>query len=430
MSAVLLALCIFGVSRLGQGDGYEGYYYAEEGSEEGADAAYMYVDASGDAYESAYYYYYEDGSKGKAKGDAAASAQEVEVEQESEPDYTQGFSVRKKNKRFKLDMQNIPQYAAQIELSSKFRCLPADAEFVVPDPEGLLNETLPDLTDGVKRSAKEVQEIKRKTRALAELRAAIQFKKKPQGLECESLVCASCKVNVEEFAQSIVKEIENPQKQSLDAVLMEFCASPDMQRKYNDIVIWLCEDAFLNVNRQSYTELLLSHFETAAEVTGKKGAYDWAGLNSLPKIVEAQEKVCVSTGMCPASKFKFDRAAKTELQEQWSDECFVCQQFSIVMEEIVLMMRNHNDRRIGDAMRGACQRLNMPKEYLDMCNALTAKYTEDLVWLFESYPDKVRRQVVSELSFADGLCQGLQVCAKYARESDKKQQEEEPAVFY
>jgi hypothetical protein len=382
----------------------------------------MYMDANGDAYEGGYYYYYEDAGTNEG-------LEELSDEGDALP--KPGFLIRQEHQRGKLKMNKIPKYKSKIDFADEFNCLPdnGDEESVVEDPEGILDEILPNLTDGVKRNPKEVQEIRRKKRRQDELKEELLFQKKSLGLACSDLICASCKVNVKEFIHAVVREIDNPEKQTIDTVLTQFCASPEMQA-YVDLAIHLCEDAFLSVSKRSYAELLLSHLETAAEVPGNSNEHDWANLTSTSKVAMAQKLVCETTHMCEKSAFTFDRTPKTDLQEQWTNECFVCQNYVYDMQKQLLLMRNYNSRRISESAKGVCDRLNMPPEYDALCRQMSTQHHDELTFMLESYPDKIKRKAVSEITFGDSVCQGVGVCDKYNHAKKAERRDQAPQVFY
>lgn len=62
------------------------------------------------------------------------------------------------------------------------------------------------------------------------------------GADCESLVCGSCKVIVDEFAFMVHAGIDDQEKRYIEDLTVDFCQSKSIAIKYNDMVHDICKN--------------------------------------------------------------------------------------------------------------------------------------------------------------------------------------------
>lgn len=99
-----------------------------------------------------------------------------------------------------------------------------------------------------KPTFRDIREEQMKEKKEKQKAKALKVPKYLLGPDCETMICGSCKVVVEEFSKAIHRSIDNPQYATIADVLAELCASPHIAQKYHDLVGKVCSKKFNNVS--------------------------------------------------------------------------------------------------------------------------------------------------------------------------------------
>ena len=68
------------------------------------------------------------------------------------------------------------------------------------------------------------------------------------GPDCESMICGSCKIIVDEFAKAVQKAINDPKYPYIKDIFEGFCSSDSMVLQYHPLVVNICQEKFENVS--------------------------------------------------------------------------------------------------------------------------------------------------------------------------------------
>jgi hypothetical protein len=95
-------------------------------------------------------------------------------------------------------------------------------------------------------SFREKQELRMKERKEQVIKKEILRPKLRLGADCETLICGSCKVIVEEFSKLVYSAVNDTNYNSVEDVTKDFCKSKNIGLKYVDMVGDICTN-FENV---------------------------------------------------------------------------------------------------------------------------------------------------------------------------------------
>lgn len=294
-----------------------------------------------------------------------------------------------------------------------------------------------------KMSFKEKMESKKEDRRKAQELEDQTIPKIQRGSSCESLICGSCKLIVEEFAKNVHKLTHDMDYKTLDDVLdgvaidwgddegfygddeggggggggdeggaldsgiINLCKRPEIDMMYTDFVKMHCEKF---VNRTlGYREALLLPFEEDGvwpRIAERKGL--WA----------KQRRICESVGACNTTTFEFSVEPQDEYQSQWEAGCFVCHRVARDMEELASLLRpsmwdTHLSRVV---LSEVCDRLQLPAEYDAICREMTgpgSKHRTEIEWALRENADAALRGVREELDFAESMCRTINYCDEF-----------------
>ena len=132
-----------------------------------------------------------------------------------------------------------------------------------------------------KPTFRELQEKKMQERKAKEAAKEAQRGSFLLGASCEGLVCASCKVLVEEFSSAVLAGVSNPEFMYVEDVLPPFCNRKEVQQRYVDLVSNMCET--IVKERVGYKEAFLIPFEQDSV---------WTAAVMATSIMEKKKKVC------------------------------------------------------------------------------------------------------------------------------------------
>lgn len=166
------------------------------------------------------------------------------------------------------------------------------------------------------------------------------------GLDCESLICSSCKSIVEEFGDAIHRSITDPKMRYVDQVFEGFCDSKFIKIKYDDVVFDICKN--FEEETLGYKEAMIAAFEEDG---------DWPNINSAKSLAMKKERVCVAVGACTSDQFEFQTEPLYEQQEHWDDKCFTCQAFASELEQKAQITRHVTESSIVPIVSSTCGRL-------------------------------------------------------------------------
>lgn len=108
-----------------------------------------------------------------------------------------------------------------------------------------------------KRATQRELELARlKAKEEEEKRTKIKY---PQGSDCETLVCGSCKLVVEEFGQALLRAIDDPRYEYMYDVASDSFCEKVIVNKYSPIVVQMC--GILVDEDKGYREALVKPFE-------------------------------------------------------------------------------------------------------------------------------------------------------------------------
>lgn len=118
----------------------------------------------------------------------------------------------------------------------------------------LLNDTCVNETAVKKKKPtfRDILEVKMKEKHEKERVQSLKIPKFLLGPNCESLICGSCKIIVDEFSRTIHAHFraDIPQVDGTFAgLLAEFCSGQQLRINYHDLVPEMCEEKFNNVHQ-------------------------------------------------------------------------------------------------------------------------------------------------------------------------------------
>ena len=313
------------------------------------------------------------------------------------------------------------------------------------------------------------------------------------GADCHSLICASCHVVVEEFAQTLAQTSRSLVSAGPAATLLhmedvfrrEFCTSKPFTHHFSDLAYEVCRKfddslggsrplptkiadprlqhlaAKFNKIKQGYGygEILFRQFERSIDSTGAgagdSGFSTWADKVVSPGfLAESKKHVCRTMGACNATDFS---AVQTKTrQERWTPQCYVCQAMVTDMEvRLQLLRRLESEGEVAEIIKKTCDRLALAPEFDVMCRQIIAdmiaepggeRSLDEVAWMAklhgESLTAKKDRNALAKNSikigkgkgfYPDKLCEALRVCEKWetpAVMEKKKLHQEVDAVFF
>jgi len=275
-----------------------------------------------------------------------------------------------------------------------------------------------------KKSLQEIQEEKMRKRLEEVTKSKKMNRVFTMGADCETLVCGSCKVLVEEFAVAITEAVNDPSKEYLDQVFEGFCQSRPLNLKYHDVVANLCANQI--TTGPDYKEAFLTTFEMDT---------NYEKIASVESILDKKKKICGGVGACSEKQLTFSNIPIYRYQEQWNDSCFVCQAVADDIEEKIVLHRKVTDSIAASIVDGSCGRLGLPPtgDFNDLCLQFTkGSKGDDMAWITKVYADKVVAKPQTEKRFSDSLCEEMKLCKKWLNEdalSKEKTMKEIEAVF-
>ena len=310
------------------------------------------------------------------------------------------------------------------------------------------------------------------------------------GGDCHSLLCASCHIVVEEFAQALAHTSRAVVSAGAamaaaaplhveDVFRREFCASKPFTHRFSDLVSEVCrkfDDALggsrplptkiadprlqhlaakFNKIREGYGygEILFGHFERSLD--SKNGFASWADRAVSPGfLADSKKRICRTMGACNATDFS---AVQTKTrQERWTPQCHVCQALATDVEvRLQLLRRLESEGEVAGIIRGTCERLALTPEYDSLCRQILAamaaepggaRSLDEVAWMAklhgESLTAKRDRNALARNSikigkgkgfYPDKLCETLGVCERWetpAVMEKKRLIQEVDAVFF
>ena len=166
------------------------------------------------------------------------------------------------------------------------------------------------------------------------------------GLDCESLVCGSCKTIIDEFGDAIHRSITDPKIRYIDQLFEGFCDSKYIKIKYDDIVYDICKN--FEDEKLGYKEAVVAAFEEDG---------NWPKINTYKSLAPKKEKICVAIGACSSDQFEFQTEPLYEQQEHWDDKCFTCQAFAQELEQRTQVTRHVTEASIVPIVKSTCDRM-------------------------------------------------------------------------
>lgn len=313
------------------------------------------------------------------------------------------------------------------------------------------------------------------------------------GADCHSLICASCHIVVEEFAQALAQTSRSLVSAGPAAALLhvedvfrrEFCTSKPFTHRFSDLAYEVCRKfddslggsrplptkiadprlqhlaAKFNKIKQGYGygEILFGQFERSMDSTGAGtgdgGFTTWADKVVSPGfLAESKKHVCRTMGACNVTDFSAGQT-KTR-QERWTPQCYVCQAMVTDMEvRLQLLRRLESEGEVAEIIKKTCDRLALTPEFDVMCKQIIAdmvaepggeRSLDEVAWMAklhgESLTAKKDRNALAKNSikigkgmgfYPDKLCEALRVCQKWetpAVMEKKKLHQEVDAVFF
>lgn len=239
------------------------------------------------------------------------------------------------------------------------------------------------------------------------------------GPTCESLVCGSCKAIVREFGLLVFTHINDSNFKYIDDLMKGFCNMKRMTSEYSDIVGDIC----VNFERQKlgYKEVLVSAFEEDD---------NWKDVLSPVIIRNKQIKVCSESGIgaCRANDFEFITSSQNKYQEQWKEDCFVCQAFAQLVEERAQLHRYITEDSIIPVVKETCDMLQLEPRYDEICREILEKDLNEISWLAYVHWEGVLKRSKSEKNFQDSLCQAVSYCKPWIPPDEALKKEIEASV--
>jgi hypothetical protein len=227
------------------------------------------------------------------------------------------------------------------------------------------------------------------------------------GTSCENLVCGSCKILVEEFAQSVVDGGKDESLQYIEDIVSSagrFCTRKQMKMGYKDEVEKMC----MNIvgSKTGYKEVLLIPFEQDA---------NWERVTDVNSLMPKVRQICTDVGACQNKQFDIQMVPANKEQEHWDDKCYTCQAFAKELEERLHLTRGFTERSITPIIEKTCDRIDWPvPSFKRQCKPMTeGSLLEDISWISFMHAENIERKGKADKLFGDSLCESINFCQKW-----------------
>lgn len=253
---------------------------------------------------------------------------------------------------------------------------------------------------------KDAAEVKQRAKEEEEKKMKVRY---PMGSPCESLVCASCKIVIEEFGRAesflvliscilgraVHQAISDPKYAYLYDVTEDFCGR--ITQLYSPIVSHFCD--ILMDETKGYRELVVGPFEQDQNLEE---------IASTTGLSEKEKRICVSVGACLPSQFVLSTEPEERTQEQWSQSCYVCQAAMRDIEDRISLMNMLGDGASLELSLGVCDRLGFKQEFDADCRQLLKDQgKEDIAWMSKMHHEVIKKKELGSLRFPDRVCEAI-----------------------
>lgn len=272
-----------------------------------------------------------------------------------------------------------------------------------------------------RKSFSEIQASKAEERDKKELRkkSSSQYPLFTLGPDCERLTCGACKVNVQEFARAILREVDNSNFTYISEVGNMFCEDREFSIRHTPAVSTMCKTLFTS----TYIGLISRTFES------KIGSLE--SLRDEATILDVQRKICIGTGACERRDFIFSESPEDISQNHWNTTCFMCQYFMNHVEEQIALKAFVSEGIASEIVLGACGKLDFSDEDKShLCRRLFESGIIDSVsWMTYLHKDDISNGRKGKQLFKDKVCESIAMCQPYLDPETKREVLEKEEVI-
>jgi hypothetical protein len=203
-----------------------------------------------------------------------------------------------------------------------------------------------------------------------------------------------------------------------------------LANKLTAMVLHFCK--ILMDEGKGYREAVVGPFEEDTSID------DIASASSL---FAKKKRICMAVGACAPVQFAFSTEPEARTQEQWQDDCYVCQVAVKEIEERITLTRLLSDTTASSIVAGTCDRIGLETKYDKHCRELiSGPRIEEFAWLAKVQYEVISKKELGVARFPDRVCEGVvnqasgkKFCEKWLDPAELKRkaiEESIEAVFY
>jgi hypothetical protein len=218
-------------------------------------------------------------------------------------------------------------------------------------------------------------------------------------LECASLICQSCKLFIREANYALAVAAKDLNVVYIDDVInSDFCGSQRIRGKYAPIFDWLCEHFFV-YERAHYYYVLLGKLVEATS---------GGDVSLVPaELAQLTELACTTLGACGTQNFHITFKPSRREEEEWTDGCYICQEYGKQLEEQIALMNDVSDKSLDAMVADICQYLQLEPMHYNICTDIynSKAKMRNIGYMVKILSDHMRNGKPLEKQFSDGLCE-------------------------